>query len=129
MARAIKNIDRAFKKWKSSALRSRKDLLRRKWKEASWTADSETQQYEQHNIMQAATATRDPEKFWKLVKTTADVQSVSLLWSEQEDAFVFDDSKKADLLNTWFVSCQQNCQPVDTSLPHHLNLLPQQISE
>ena len=129
VTRAVKSRDRAFRKWKACLPGPRKDRLRRRWKKRSRTADTKTRQYEQHNIMQAATATRNPKKFWKLVKATADVQSVPPLWSENDNAFVFEDGKKADLLNTWFVSCPQSKSQMDTSLLDRSNFPPEPVSE
>ena len=129
VTRAVRRRDRAFRKWKACLSGPHKERLRQKWKKYSRIADVKTRQYEQHHIMQAATATRDQKKFWKLVKATADVQSVPPLWCDNSDAFVFEDDKKADLLNTWFVSCQQSNTQMDTSLLDHSDSLPEPVSE
>ena len=80
--------------------------------------------------MQAATSTRDPKKFWKLVKSTADVQSVPPLWNGQKAAFEFDDRAKSNMLNSWFVSCQQESPlPATSSFPvNHLNVFPEPVT-
>ena len=117
VTRALRRRDRVFKKWRDCAAGSRKDRLRQRWKKCSRLADLKARQFQQHQVMQAATSTRDSRKFWRLVKSSADVQSVPPLWNDQSSAFEFEDSAKADLLNDWFVSCQQPCATHCTVLP------------
>ena len=81
--------------------------------------------------MKAATSTRDSKKFWRLVKSSTDVQSIPPLWNEQAKASEFSDSGKANLLNSWFVSCQQQCNTHCTtpSALEHSGTFPEPISQ
>ena len=130
VTKAIRRRDRAFRKWKCCPAGPQRDWLRQKWKKHSRFADLKAAQYEQHHIMQAATSTRDPKKFWKLVKSTADVQSVPPLWNGQKAAFEFDDRAKSNMLNSWFVSCQQESPlPATPSFSvNHLNVFPEPVT-
>ena len=109
VTRAIDRRDYAFRKWKGCKDESQKDRLRLRWRLLSRKADLKARQYQQHHVMQAATATRDPKKFWRIVKKAVDVQSVPPLWNIASGVFECDDINKANLLNRWFVSCQQLC--------------------
>ena len=109
VTRALRRRDRVFRRWRDCTVGPRKDQLRQKWRKCSRLADCKAKQYQQHQVMQAATSTRNQKKFWRLVKSSADVQSVPPLWNDQSSAFEFTDSAKANLLNDWFVSCQQPC--------------------
>ncbi|GAV04948.1 hypothetical protein RvY_15147 [Ramazzottius varieornatus] len=59
--------------------------------------------------MQAVASTRNIQKFWKLSKSTADIQNVPPLWNDGNGSFEFEDPVKANLLDKWFASCQQPC--------------------
>ena len=59
--------------------------------------------------MDAATSTRDQKKFWILVKSVVDVQSVPPLEDNYTGDFVFSDVDKAIVLNEYFASYQQPC--------------------
>ena len=99
VTRAFRRRDRVFREWKDCTVGSRKYRLRQKWKKCSRLAYLKAKQFQQHQVMQAATSTRDPKKFRRLVKSSADVQSVPPLWNDQSSASEFSDSAKADLLN------------------------------
>ena len=86
-----------------------KTALKMMWKKFSQKADLKTRQFHRHNVMQAATSTRDPKKFWKIVKSAVDVQSIPPLMDESTGSLIFDNAAKAHLLNQWFTSCQQGC--------------------
>ena len=107
--RALRQRDRAYSKYRKSTNELKKTALRKTWKKLSQKADLKTRQLHRHNVMQAATSTRDPKKFWKMVKAAVDVQSVPPLMDDSTGHLVFDDTAKAHLLNQWFVSCQQGC--------------------
>ncbi|GAV04615.1 hypothetical protein RvY_14876-1 [Ramazzottius varieornatus] len=80
--------------------------------------------------MESATATRIPQKFRKLVKSTPDIQNVPPLWSDVNGCFEFEDPNKANLLNERFASCRQPCNShcVDSPPPIDTGDFPEPIT-
>ena len=73
LKRVLRQRDRIYSKYRKSANEPHKTALRTMWKKFSQKADLKTRQFHRHNVMQAATSTRDPKNFWKIVKSAVDV--------------------------------------------------------
>ncbi len=104
--KTIKRRDAAFSKFRS-AHGHHKITLQQRWKKISKLADKKIHRFQLSRLMDVATSTRDPQKFWKFIKSTVDVQSVPPL--RVNDSLIFSDKEKADALNRFFADCQQDC--------------------
>ena len=98
-----------FARYRKCRPGSHKDFLHARWKSASRLVDRHVRQFHHNQVMDAATSSRNQEKFLTLVKSVVDVQSVPPLKDNQSGDFVFSEVDKAKVLDKYFAGCQQPC--------------------
>ena len=73
--------------------------MKSKWRAASRLAEKLIAKYNEHLFMNAATSSRNPNKFWNYVKKSLDKRSTPPLRDDANSPLIFDDSLKAEALN------------------------------
>ncbi|GAU89290.1 hypothetical protein RvY_01856 [Ramazzottius varieornatus] len=104
---AAKVLDDALK------IQSPQDALRRAWKDHSKKLEAAIEKVETRNLLDIATASRrDSKKFWNYVRTSVDKKPLSPI-SDSNGLLHYDDTKRAELLNSAFVCgmlpCTEHC--------------------
>ena len=104
LRRTIKTRDALFTRYQKCRPSSHKDVLHGRWKSASRLTDCYFRNFHHRQVIDAATSTRDQKKFWTLVESVVDMQSVLPLKDNHTGDFVFSDVDKANVLNKYFAS-------------------------